>query len=114
MSTPLSLAEAKDLIRVCETGRLYEVHALYEAARARRLRVSGRLTRHDHGKTYILTYVREGTVKIAKVFKSGNSQAVRIPREFQLKSDEVEIRRRGDVLILRPKSHPWVSLVERR
>jgi antitoxin VapB len=51
-------------------------------------------------------------VKIAKVFKSGNSQAVRIPKEFQLKSDEVEIRRRGDVLILRPKAHSWASLVD--
>ncbi len=51
-------------------------------------------------------------MKISKVFKSGNSQAVRIPKEFQFKSDEVEIRRRGDVLILRPKPHSWASLVD--
>ena len=51
-------------------------------------------------------------MKTAKVFRSGNSQAVRIPREFQLESDEVEIRRRGDLLILRPKAHSWASLVE--
>jgi len=36
------------------------------------------------------------------VFKSGNSQAVRIPHEFQLDSSEVEIFRRGDELIIRP------------
>lgn len=36
-----------------------------------------------------------------KVFRSGNSQAVRIPREFQLDVDEVEIIRRGDELVLR-------------
>jgi antitoxin VapB len=51
-------------------------------------------------------------MKTAKVFKSGNSQAVRIPKEFQLESDEVEIRRRGDVLILRPKSSSWEPLIE--
>jgi antitoxin VapB len=36
-----------------------------------------------------------------KVFRSGNSQAVRIPREFQLDVSEVEILRNGDDLILR-------------
>jgi antitoxin VapB len=36
-----------------------------------------------------------------KVFRSGNSQAVRIPREFQLDVSEVEILKIGDDLILR-------------
>jgi antitoxin VapB len=40
----------------------------------------------------------------AKVFRSGNSQAVRLPRQFRLKSKEVEIFRRGDELVLREKS----------
>lgn len=51
-------------------------------------------------------------MKTAKVFRSGNSQAVRIPKEFQLESDEVEIRRRGTLLILRPKVHSWASLFD--
>jgi len=51
-------------------------------------------------------------MKTAKVFKSGNSQAVRIPKEFQLKSDEVEIRRHGGSLVLRPKKKSWVGLIE--
>lgn len=38
-----------------------------------------------------------------RVFKSGNSQAVRLPREFQFDVDEVEILRRGDEIILRKK-----------
>lgn len=38
-----------------------------------------------------------------RVFKSGNSQAVRIPQEFKLDVSEVEISRRGDELIIRPK-----------
>jgi antitoxin VapB len=40
-------------------------------------------------------------MSIAKVFRSGNSQAVRIPREFQFDTDEVEIERRGDEIVLR-------------
>jgi antitoxin VapB len=51
-------------------------------------------------------------MKTAKVFKSGNSQAVRIPREFHLEDDEVEIRRKGDSLILRPKKRSWAMLFE--
>ena len=38
-----------------------------------------------------------------KVFKSGNSQAVRLPKEFQFDTDEVEIFRRGDEVVLRRK-----------
>jgi antitoxin VapB len=38
---------------------------------------------------------------ITKVFQSGNSQAVCIPREFQFDVAEVEIERHGDELILR-------------
>jgi antitoxin VapB len=39
----------------------------------------------------------------ARVFRSGNSQAVRLPKEFQVKSKEVEIFRRGDEIVLREK-----------
>ena len=40
---------------------------------------------------------------VTKVFRSGNSQAVRIPRQFQLDADEVEIHQRGDELVLRKR-----------
>jgi antitoxin VapB len=49
-------------------------------------------------------------MKFAKVFRSGNSQAVRIPKEFQLKGDEVEIRKSGTALVLRPKRTSWAAL----
>ncbi len=39
----------------------------------------------------------------ARVFRSGNSQAVRLPKQFRLKSEEVEIFRRGEEIILREK-----------
>ena len=40
----------------------------------------------------------------ARVFRSGNSQAVRLPKEFRLKCKEVEIFRRGDEIVLREKA----------
>ena len=40
----------------------------------------------------------------ARVFKSGNSQAVRLPKEFRFQGDEVEIFRRGDEVVLRESS----------
>jgi antitoxin VapB len=40
----------------------------------------------------------------AKVFKSGNSQAVRLPKQFRVKSKELEIERRGNEIVLREKS----------
>jgi antitoxin VapB len=51
-------------------------------------------------------------MKTAKVFKSGNSQAVRIPKEFHLDDDEVEIRRRGKTLVLEPRKRSWNVLFE--
>jgi antitoxin VapB len=38
---------------------------------------------------------------LTRVFKSGNSQAVRIPKDFQLDVDQVEIFSRGDELIIK-------------
>ena len=40
---------------------------------------------------------------IAKVFRSGNSQAVRMPKKFRLKSKEVDIYRRGEEIVLRER-----------
>jgi antitoxin VapB len=40
----------------------------------------------------------------ARVFKSGNSQAVRLPKQFRVKSKELAIERRGDELALREKA----------
>ena len=51
-------------------------------------------------------------IKTAKVFRSGNSQAVRIPKEFAIEADEVEIRKRGNTILLRPKARSWAPLLE--
>ena len=39
---------------------------------------------------------------ITKVFKSGNSQAIRIPKEFRLNTDKVKIILKGNTLIIEP------------
>jgi antitoxin VapB len=44
---------------------------------------------------------------IAKVFWSGRSQAVRLPKEFRFDSDQVRIRRRGNAVILEPLADDW-------
>lgn len=50
--------------------------------------------------------------KTTRLFMSGNSQAVRIPREFKLEGDEVEILRRGNTLVIRPKRLSWAPLLD--
>lgn len=51
--------------------------------------------------------------RFAKVFRSGNSQAVRLPKDFRFDVEKVEISREGDAVILRPRqaaSTRWASL----
>ena len=43
----------------------------------------------------------------AKVFWSGRSQAVRLPKEYRFESDEVRIRRQGNAVILEPLAKDW-------
>ena len=51
--------------------------------------------------------------KIAKVFQNGQSQAIRIPKEFRVSSDEVYIEKIDDTLIIKPKSkNKWNSLFQ--
>ena len=51
-------------------------------------------------------------MKTTRVFKSGNSQAVRLPREFQFDVDEVEIYREDDRIVLRRKPDNLVEAFE--
>lgn len=47
----------------------------------------------------------------AKLFKNGQSQAVRLPKEFRLKGSEVYIKMLGNAVLLIPKDDPWKSLL---
>ena len=40
-------------------------------------------------------------VAMTTVFTSGNSQAVRLPKEFRFSSKQVTIEKRGDEIVLR-------------
>lgn len=51
-----------------------------------------------------------GYERHVKLFKNGRSQAVRIPREFELPGTEAVMRKEGERLILEPV--PAKSLVE--
>ena len=65
---------------------------------------------------YITVYIaREGTVicmKIAKVFKNGGSQAIRLPKECRFSSDEVMVNKIGDIVILLSKQNNWDSFMK--
>jgi antitoxin VapB len=43
-------------------------------------------------------------VKTAKVFKHGNSQAVRLPKEFRFEGDEVLVKRTPAGVLLMPRT----------
>lgn len=43
----------------------------------------------------------------AKLFWSGRSQAVRLPKEFRMEGDEVHIRKQGSAVILEPLATDW-------
>ncbi len=49
-------------------------------------------------------------MRTAKVFRSGNSLAVRIPKEFGLKEGEVYLKREGDTIVIIPKESKWDRL----
>ncbi len=44
---------------------------------------------------------------IAKVFWSGRSQAVRLPKAFRIGAETVNVRRQGDAIILEPVVDDW-------
>jgi antitoxin VapB len=60
-------------------------------------------------QVYIYKYILI-SMKTAKLFKNGQSQAVRLPKEFRLEGDSVFIQRLGDYVVLVPKHDPWRSM----
>ncbi len=50
-------------------------------------------------------------METAKIFENGRSQAVRLPKKFRFKSDEVIIQKIGDAVILVPKESMWQTFM---
>lgn len=48
--------------------------------------------------------------KTAKLFWSGRSQAVRLPKEFRMDGEEVRIRKQGTSVVLEPVATDWAWL----
>lgn len=46
----------------------------------------------------------------AKVFWSGRSQAVRLPKDFRVEGREVRITRRGNAILMEPVPETWAWL----
>lgn len=64
---------------------------------------------------YLLLYILFQEVSktdTAKVFTTGGSQAVRLPKSCRFTDDEVLVNRIGSIVILMPKDDPWKSMVE--
>ena len=51
------------------------------------------------------------SLKKAKLFRNGDSQAVRLPKEFRFEGSEVLIRRLGTGVVLLPVTQSWDTLV---
>lgn len=49
---------------------------------------------------------------VAKVFVSGNSQAIRLPKQFRLDVQEVFIRWSGNNLVIMPHPDSWAGFME--
>lgn len=50
-------------------------------------------------------------MKTAKLFKNGDSQAVRLPKEFRFSGGEVLIKRVGSAVVLFPNARSWDVLL---
>ena len=47
------------------------------------------------------------TVDTAKVFETGRSQAVRLPKKYRFSVNEVAVQQLGDAVLLVPKGSEW-------
>lgn len=51
-------------------------------------------------------------MEMAKVFENGRSQAVRLPKKFRFKVDEVIVQQLGDAVLLVPKESLWQTFMD--
>ncbi len=51
-------------------------------------------------------------MKTAKLFQNGQSQAVRLPKEYRFSGEQVFIKQVGNAVVLLPYHAPWQSLID--
>jgi len=51
-------------------------------------------------------------METAKIFQSGRSQAVRLPKEYRFSENEVAIKKVGDIVLLYSKDSAWANFLK--
>lgn len=51
-------------------------------------------------------------METAKLFKNGQSQAVRLPKVYRFEGTQVFIKKVGNAVVLLPYEAPWQTLIE--
>ena len=51
-------------------------------------------------------------MQTARLFPNGQSQAVRLPKEYRFAGDHVYIQRVGNAVVLLPVQAPWQTLLD--
>jgi antitoxin VapB len=57
-------------------------------------------------------YFAYESMKTAKLFRNGQSQAVRLPKEFRFEGEFVYVKKSGKAVVLLPAQGIWDSLVD--
>lgn len=63
-------------------------------------------------ESILIIYTAGKAMKRAKLFRNGQSQAVRLPRECQFEGTEVLAKRVGNFVVLMPVENSWDALIQ--
>ncbi len=60
-------------------------------------------------KTYMVTYIhmKAAAIDRVRIFTSGNSQAIRLPKKFRLSGQTAKIKRKGNTLLITAEEDAW-------
>ncbi len=50
-------------------------------------------------------------MEVAKIFQNGKSQAVRLPKAYRFSSEEVYVKKIGNIVMLYPKDRVWETFM---
>lgn len=48
----------------------------------------------------------------ARIFQNGQSQAIRLPKEYRFRGDRVYLKRMGNAVVLLPEYDSWQTLID--
>jgi len=48
----------------------------------------------------------------ARIFQNGQSQAIRLPKEYRFRGDRVYLKRMGNAVVLLPEYDSWQTLIK--